>query len=493
MISDKTFESIALLAKTINDRGIRLAAVGGSALELLSTAGFRTPVTIEQMSESDLVTHYSNAIKDPMILNIAPENVTKVDGVIPVQEHEETLIAINKTLNKMTDSIINRGRNVVQPFILRVCQAAADIPNRADRLMSVYDLKLIEHYDGWLSPWCQRILGQFSTGNGDAYEPITISLPKAPGTSFIDGELSTGNAEVDELLKNYLVSYGLTEVNVFDLLGNGEIPPASSGEACEYFDKVMFAIILLCAFSDEPWEDTGMDLETYKSVVLDALIALNTWVNDYTDIIKEEAEKKVLIKSIKVEGPTKVIHVNPVSYSNFIAEGGNVKAIYGMMMLLNSGQKDKYYAEYDMIIEHSQHYVGVWEEKVTIDKTRDTHEWLELVKRSMFRAFNQELSVAGEEILPPEVTVEQVLNEFEDYIQENVQIHNVGDIDLLVMEALKATIFKDELSVDILLFTDAYLKDGLDPQEAQKLAILDIVFDYMVSQCVVVDDKVRVI
>lgn len=477
MISDTTFDAVAGLAAELNANDVVLATVDDSAVEIVNHAGLRPLNNTEQVSPEDFIEQYKKMLDKPLLQGIAPGEVSLGNGMVPIREHEETLQHVKGVARDLVDGILDRAQNVVQPFVVNVCRAAQEIPNRAKAVSALVDIRNIEHHSGWSDEWVARVLGQFANvGIVDFDNQPNIVLPMAPSSLP-----KTGNAAFDELLETYVAENGIVIQDVFDAIST-RLPHPAASNACEFMDRVMFTFLMMCGFEDEPWEESGVDLRTWTATVADANNRLASWINQYSTKLSEESTEGILIRGVRQDDLTTVIYTNPLTFKAYVEEGGKGETIHGMMLLSRDGDSSNYYVHKNMILENQNRFLEAWDKQVTIDRNRDSQEWLETVRTSLIRAFNSELSVASDDLLSPSVTRDEALANFSDFVNNDVQLYNINDIDLLVMDGLKRYVFIGEMTIDLLRNIDMYMKQDMTEAQAERQAVLDLIFEWVASQ-----------
>ena len=478
MISNTTFDAIGGLAVTLRERDVAVTAVEDSALDIIYKSGTCVFTNAEQLNPENFIEFYKKSLEIPLYANVAPAIVATGSKLIPVREHEETLMFCKDEAIKLVNSLLDRSQNIVQPFFQSLVTTAQEIPTRTTDYKGLYEVKNIQHFSGWSNDWVSRVVSQFASV-GEYSDNSDINLPNPPATLP-----STGNGAYDDLLASYITHTGMSPAeclsDAFTQISNLGHPDAY--ESGSSFNTVMFVFLLLCAFEDEPWAESGVDLSGYKNAIGSTNNTLARWMTTYLDKISKESQEDILISGMAREGNVNVIYTNPMMFSKYIANGGSVEAIYGMYMMTKDGSVDHLYQHTSKIIEWNDTFVQAWDNAVTIDRTRDSHTWLELVRENVWRGFSQLLD-ADLDLLAGR-SFDEVVDEFKEYIMTMVQLYNVNEIDSLILEALKASLFKGEQTVDVLRLIDMYLKEGMSLGHAQEQATIDVIFEWGASQLI---------
>lgn len=475
MINDGTFAAIAPLLEVVNARGLALNSHHDSALELLEDS-VNVPYNVKSDTPPEKqIDRYRELVNKPIVSKQIMEG--HIGSIY--EDHEETQKYIRQDMRLRVDTMINRAINLIQPFYIELTKSAVNIPTFERALKTLYDVKLIEHYEGWKNEWCDRLLNQMSGVQRMEFGNIDLKLPgTTPETSVV-----TNNHTFDEMLVGFTSEFLVTQHDIFSEFNGYRLPAIDSIEAFENFDKLFYILMVISASDDAPWEDSGLSLEEWDTVIGEAKVVLSSWVIQYLTLLNEEPKEGVLIRDIsnKKDGGVTVL-VNPISNVSFVEAGGSVEVIYGM--LLDSQTSGNTYYTINEVAERKASYIQIWDDFVVAKRANDATLWLGQVKAGLITQFRYSLVSAPEGLFDEGIDVDKMVAEFTKDLEYNVNLSNVDNIDQYLFSYLRANIFKGEDTIDLLMDYDYFLKEGLSQSKAQEQAVIRAIFRWVTPQII---------
>lgn len=470
MINNSTFSSVAGLLGAVNDNNVVLSTVGGSALEFIESS-VPVPYNIKVATDPEnVISSYREITLKPVV---HPEYSAGTTGPIATG-HEASIDYVRPNARELADSVINRAINQIQPFYISVVKSSKEIPTFERQIKNAVDLRIFDHFGGWRNEWAQRLLGQFSSvvrpvnGGGNA-----LTLPKTlPETS-----ITTSNSSFDSLISTWQDEYASTLHDVFEELNGKEMPYWTTSSAINSFDKYFFAFLVISASTNDPWEGSDLTLEEWQHVCADAQILLAGWLHNYIDNLNTTGEEGVLIADIEISNGATVAYINPIANEKFIAQGGSPELIYGMFI----SEKNNV-ALIDDLLASKEEFVKAWDDYVVVKRVNDSERWLAVVKNTVIDNFRIELNGAPTGLFEEGVDHTPLIKSFTDMIHRDVHLSNVDDIDVIIMNHFANDLFVGEETVKLLRTYDHYLKEGLSADKAQEMAVIELIFNWVMSQ-----------
>lgn len=479
MIQQGTFDAIGLLAANVNTAGLRLGTVDGSAASIVVAAGYTPLAEMSQENPETFIEKYKTSLERGLGTGLTNAHVTDGDELIPIAEHEETLVFCKNKIRSLVSGILDRSRNQVKPFITQVLKSAEEIPTRKDVIDSLYEVIPVGFDERWNDP----IVGKMLTALSDVVEFDFNHDDSALTYPHIDPEtvIITGHERYDEIIKEVLEKYNYTFADLFKYASETRFPRVDSSEAFIAFDRLL-AVLLICAATEErPWENTKLSLDAFTALMSKNTNVLASWVREYLANYQMAIQEGQLIGGIGFIDQITLIYVYAPVMQLFQSQGGTVEALQGMFLLQDDDPRQTTLFQKDDILSNLERYVSVWERHVTITKEKDNQQWIEAVRSALIRGFMDALT-AQPDLVADDVEASNKITEFRKYVYDHVQLHMIDDIEGIIMDACEAILFKGEMTVEFLRLVDFNIKEGMPKEKALEQATLTIFFDWMVAQ-----------
>jgi hypothetical protein len=482
MIQQGTFDAVGLLAANLNTAGVRLGTLEGSAASLVVSAGYTPLTAMSQEDPEKFIELYKQSLERGLGCGLTNQQVTEGSELIPISEHEETIVLCKNKIRGLISGILDRSRNQVKPFITSVLKSAEEIPTRKDIIDSLYEVVPVAFDERWNDPIVAKMLGALS----DVIEYDFNHDDAALTYPHIDAEtvIITGHERYDEIIKEVLEKYNYSFADLFKYASETRFPRVDSSEGFIAFDRLL-AVLLICAATEErPWENTKLSLDAYTAMMSKNTNILASWVREYLANYQRAIQEGTLIGGVGYVDQITMVYVYAPSMEQFQAQGGTVEAIQGMFLLEDDDPRQVVVFNKDQVLERLDTYVNVWERHVTITKEKDNQQWIEAVRGALIRGFMDAMS-AQPDLVVDDIAASKKIQEFREYVYDKVQLHMIDDLQAIIMDACEELLFKGEQTVEFLRLVDFNLKEGMPKEKALEQATLTIFFDWMVAQVTV--------
>lgn len=480
MINDGTFAAIVPLLEVVNTRELVLSAHPESAVEYLDQSVVIPNNVLAAASPETHIDLYRDYVSRPYVSKLIMEG----NNLANRAEHEDALQYIRENMRVLVDSTINRAINLVQPFYTELVKSAINIPTFERGVKNLYNLQVIEHYEGWSNEWCQRLLNQYSSVQRFDFfeEQYKLALPKTEA----DTAVVTNLKAFDDMLSGFNAEFLVSMHDIFTEMDGVTLPPVGSMEAYKLFDKIFYILLAVSASDSEPWVGSGVGSDVWDSMVAEIKVRCSSWIIQYLELLDVEAKEGTLVRlyDFKAEGGATIL-INPISNTEFITKGGSPEAIYGMMLAAESSKE--YFHTTNEVFERKDNFVQIWDDFVVAKRANDASRWLAQVKAGLTQQYRYALVAAPEGLFEGEINIDEKVEHFSETIERSLNLSNVDDIDNYLFTYLGEHVFKGEDTIRLLADYDYFLKDGLTPEKAQEQAVIQLVYRWVAPQVIICD------
>lgn len=374
--------------RILKQNGIRLSVDADSPVAILNKATNHQSVLDSTITDEQFFQEIPNITALAQPAQGTGENSVISDGaagthVLNIEDHEPTLFELKKMAVGRCAGMLDFSRNVVQPFIQNVIQNNNSVP--VEEVKEDWALIPVDSDPSINEPVVQALINRLDnpTGAGFTHDRIEAHVPD------VLEQPETGKATFDRLVGRLLEELGLSVSDAARLLVEPlKIVPNSDQAPNEVKKNVLF-LLLSAYWLDNPWENSGLNSEKWKTQFQRAHYSLCGWLYLYAEAIIIRVKLGNIVFSYDNQG--KQVFICQEAFEDYVSSGGTVEALLGAVYSLDNGVDAA--TTKKALLDNSAEYTEAWVQRSAIRRLDTDNEWLHHNRESLKVAFSAAIDV----------------------------------------------------------------------------------------------------
>lgn len=369
--------------RLLKQANLKLTADEGSPIHILNKATSQQSVLDSSITDEQFFQNLPQitALKQPVAgtgeSNIVVDTAAGAES-IRVEDHEPTLFALKRTISQRCAGMLDFSRNVIQPFVQEVLKNNQISP--VEEVKEDWQLVPVDTDPCINEPVVQALISKLSnpTGAGFNHDPIEVAVPDVVDVP------ETGRKSFDQLINTLLTELGWSMSEALRVMcaGNAIIP--NSAIAPGYMKQNVLFLLLSAYYLENPWPNTGVSLDRWKTLMTKAHYSYCGWVYLYAEAIVVRTKLGNIVYSYDAD--KKQVFICQEAMDDYLNSHGSVEALLGALYQLDDGDTTAS-TNKASLLEKQDAYVAAWDRRSSIRRMGADTDWLTTNRQSLKMAF----------------------------------------------------------------------------------------------------------
>ncbi|QVW55696.1 hypothetical protein pEaSNUABM9_00115 [Erwinia phage pEa_SNUABM_9] len=374
--------------RILKQSGLRLSADADSPVAVLNRATSQQSVLDSSITDEQFFQELPNITALAQPAQGTGDAAVIADGaagvnVLNVEDHEPTLFELKKMAVGRCAGLLDFSRNVVQPFIQNVIQSNDAAP--VEEVKEDWALVPVDSDPAINEPIVQALISRLDNpaGAGFIHDRIDARVPD------VLEQPETGKASFDRLVGRLLEELGLSVSDAAKLLVEPlKIVPNSDQAPKEVKKNVLF-LLLSAYWLDNPWENSDLSSDKWKTQFQRAHYSLCGWLYLYAEAIVTRVKLGNIVFSF--DSQEKQVFICQEAFDDYTSAGGTVEALLGAIYALDDGEDAN--TTKGALLDNAGAYTQVWSRRGSVRRMNADTDWLHRNRESLKVAFSSAIDV----------------------------------------------------------------------------------------------------